>query len=174
MPHFCVYGKTNEHDSKKEEMLFESLKAGDIGILDRAYNCFCVNNNFLPIREFRLRHLPSHLYKCDGRLHGIQQPPARGLRVFAEPVLAHEQRVVARVVADEATAKAVPRAIRLERRRLLLGVEVDVLALPAPSPAHRLLREKHDRAEEAGVRQRPRRRVKGARAVDRDDVEAAV
>ena len=65
-----------------------------------------------------------------GGLHGIQQPPARGLRVFAEPVLAHEQRVVARVVADEAAAKAVPRAIRLERRRLLLGVEVDVLALP--------------------------------------------
>ena len=40
LPHFCVYGKANEHDSKKEEMLFESLKAGDIGILDRAYNCF--------------------------------------------------------------------------------------------------------------------------------------
>jgi hypothetical protein len=40
LPHFCVYGKANEHDSKKEEMLFGSLKAGDIGILDRAYNCF--------------------------------------------------------------------------------------------------------------------------------------
>ena len=40
LPHFCVYGKANEHDSKKEEMLSESLKAGDIGILDRAYNCF--------------------------------------------------------------------------------------------------------------------------------------
>ena len=40
LPHFCVYGKANEHDSKKEEMLFESLKAGDIGILDRAYNNF--------------------------------------------------------------------------------------------------------------------------------------
>ena len=40
LPHFCVYGKANEHDSKKEEMLFGSLKAGDIGILDRAYNNF--------------------------------------------------------------------------------------------------------------------------------------
>ena len=40
LPHFCVYGKANEHDSKKEEMLFQSLKAGDIGILDRAYNNF--------------------------------------------------------------------------------------------------------------------------------------
>ena len=40
LPHFCVYGKANEHDSKKEEMLFESLKAGDIVILDRAYNNF--------------------------------------------------------------------------------------------------------------------------------------
>lgn len=40
LPHFCVYGKANEHDSKKEEVLFESLKAGDIGILDRAYNNF--------------------------------------------------------------------------------------------------------------------------------------
>ena len=40
LPHFCVYGKANEHDSKKEEILFESLNAGDIGILDRAYNCF--------------------------------------------------------------------------------------------------------------------------------------
>lgn len=40
LPHFCVYGKANEHDSKKEEVLFESLKAGDIGILDRAYNKF--------------------------------------------------------------------------------------------------------------------------------------
>ena len=40
LPHFCVYGKASEHDSKKEEVLFESLKAGDIGILDRAYNNF--------------------------------------------------------------------------------------------------------------------------------------
>ena len=40
LPHFCVYGKANEHDSKKEDVLFESLKAGDIGILDRAYNNF--------------------------------------------------------------------------------------------------------------------------------------
>ena len=40
LPHFCVYGKANEHDSRKEETLFESLKSGDIGILDRAYNCF--------------------------------------------------------------------------------------------------------------------------------------
>ena len=40
LPHFCVYGKANEHDSKKEELLFESLNAGDIGILDRAYNNF--------------------------------------------------------------------------------------------------------------------------------------
>ena len=40
LPHFCVYGKANEHDSKKEELLFESLDAGDIGILDRAYNNF--------------------------------------------------------------------------------------------------------------------------------------
>jgi hypothetical protein len=31
LPHFCVYGKANEHDGKKEEMLFESLKAGDKG-----------------------------------------------------------------------------------------------------------------------------------------------
>jgi IS4 transposase len=35
-----VYGKANEHDSRKEDVLFESLKAGDIGILDRAYNNF--------------------------------------------------------------------------------------------------------------------------------------
>ena len=40
LPHFCVYGKASEHDSKKEEMLFESLDEGDIGILDRAYNNF--------------------------------------------------------------------------------------------------------------------------------------
>lgn len=40
LPHFCVYGKASEHDSKKEHILFESLNAGDIGILDRAYNCF--------------------------------------------------------------------------------------------------------------------------------------
>ena len=33
-----IYAK--EHDSKKEEILFESLNAGDIGILDRAYNNF--------------------------------------------------------------------------------------------------------------------------------------
>lgn len=32
-----MYGKANEHDSKKEDVLFESLNAGDIGILDRAY-----------------------------------------------------------------------------------------------------------------------------------------
>ncbi len=40
LPHFCVYGKANEHDSRKEEILFESLSAGDVGILDRAYNNF--------------------------------------------------------------------------------------------------------------------------------------
>ena len=33
LPHFCVYGKANEHDSKKEKVLFESLNAGDIGII---------------------------------------------------------------------------------------------------------------------------------------------
>ena len=40
LPHFCVYGKASEHDSMKEEILFESLSEGDIGILDRAYNNF--------------------------------------------------------------------------------------------------------------------------------------
>ena len=51
LPHFCVYGKANEHDSKKEEILFESLNAGDIGILDRAYNIF-VNLCELRIGDF--------------------------------------------------------------------------------------------------------------------------
>ena len=40
LPHFCVFGKAKDHDSKKEDELFGSLKAGDIGIADRAYNCF--------------------------------------------------------------------------------------------------------------------------------------
>ena len=35
-----MYGKANEHDSRKEKLLFGSLRAGDIGILDRAYNNF--------------------------------------------------------------------------------------------------------------------------------------
>ena len=33
-------GEAKDHDSRKEDELFSSLKAGDIGIADRAYNCF--------------------------------------------------------------------------------------------------------------------------------------
>ena len=40
LPHFCVFGKAKDHDSKMEDKLFNSLKEGDIGIADRAYNCF--------------------------------------------------------------------------------------------------------------------------------------
>ena len=40
LPHFCVFGKAKDHDSKKEDELFNSLEEGDIGIADRAYNCF--------------------------------------------------------------------------------------------------------------------------------------
>ena len=40
LPHFCVFGKAKDHDSKKEDELFSSLKEGDIGIADRAYNHF--------------------------------------------------------------------------------------------------------------------------------------
>ena len=38
--HFCVFGKAKDHYSKKEDELFSSLKDGDIGIADRAYNHF--------------------------------------------------------------------------------------------------------------------------------------
>ena len=40
LPHFCVFGKAKDHDSKLEDELFNSLQAGDVGIADRAYNCF--------------------------------------------------------------------------------------------------------------------------------------
>jgi hypothetical protein len=40
LPHFCVFGKAKDHDSRMEDELFNSLKEGDIGIADRAYNCF--------------------------------------------------------------------------------------------------------------------------------------
>ena len=40
LPHFCVFGKAGDHDSRMEDELFDSLKAGDIGIADRAYNHF--------------------------------------------------------------------------------------------------------------------------------------
>jgi len=40
LPHFCVVDKAKDHDSKKEDELLASLKEGDIGILDRAYNAF--------------------------------------------------------------------------------------------------------------------------------------
>ena len=40
LPHFCVFGLAKDHDSKKEDELFNSLKEGDIGIADRAYNHF--------------------------------------------------------------------------------------------------------------------------------------
>ena len=36
LPHFCVFGKAKDHDSKMEDELFNSLKEGDIGIADRA------------------------------------------------------------------------------------------------------------------------------------------
>ena len=57
LPHFCVFGKANVHDSKLEEELFNSLRAGDIGIADRAYNCFAalyaqhVRGVFFVVRE---------------------------------------------------------------------------------------------------------------------------
>ena len=40
LPHFCVFGKAKDHDSKRESELFASLKEGDIGIADRACNHF--------------------------------------------------------------------------------------------------------------------------------------
>ena len=40
LPHFCVFGRAKDHDSKMEDELFNSLKEGDIGIADRAYNHF--------------------------------------------------------------------------------------------------------------------------------------
>ena len=57
LPHFCVFGKAKDHDSRKEDELFNSLKEGDIGIADRAYNCFrslCRQSNrgvFFVVRE---------------------------------------------------------------------------------------------------------------------------
>ncbi len=40
LPRFCVIGKASEHDSKREDELLASLKAGDVAVLDRAYNAF--------------------------------------------------------------------------------------------------------------------------------------
>lgn len=40
LPYFCVFGRAKDHDSKMEDELFNSLKEGDIGIADRAYNHF--------------------------------------------------------------------------------------------------------------------------------------
>lgn len=40
LPHFCLIEKALHHDSAKAGELLASLKAGDIGILDRAYNAF--------------------------------------------------------------------------------------------------------------------------------------
>ena len=40
LPHFCIVDKAKDHDSKKMDELLASLKEGDIGILDRAYNAF--------------------------------------------------------------------------------------------------------------------------------------
>ena len=40
LPHFCVFGKAKDHDSKMEDELLNSLMEGDIGIADRAYNHF--------------------------------------------------------------------------------------------------------------------------------------
>ncbi len=40
LPHFCLIDKAKDHDSKKADELLASLKAGDIAILDRAYNAF--------------------------------------------------------------------------------------------------------------------------------------
>jgi len=40
LPHFCVFGRAKDHDGKMEDELFNSLKEGDIGIADRAYNHF--------------------------------------------------------------------------------------------------------------------------------------
>ena len=57
LPHFCVSGKAKDHDSRKEDELFGSLKAGDIGIADRAYNNFKALNRqsqrgvFFVVRE---------------------------------------------------------------------------------------------------------------------------
>ena len=52
LPHFCVFGKAKDHDSKKEDELFSSLKEGDIGIADRAYNRFKVLKQTLQLQDF--------------------------------------------------------------------------------------------------------------------------
>ena len=40
LPHFSVFGRVKDHDSKMEDELFNSLRGGGIGIADRAYNHF--------------------------------------------------------------------------------------------------------------------------------------
>ena len=42
LPKFAVVGKAKEHDSVKEDLLFDALGPGDIGIADRAYDNFPV------------------------------------------------------------------------------------------------------------------------------------
>lgn len=42
LPKFAVVGKAKEHDSVREEELFDALGPGDVGVADRAYNNFPV------------------------------------------------------------------------------------------------------------------------------------
>lgn len=46
LPHFCVVGAARRHDSRTEDELLASLGAGDVGILDRAYNNFAALHRF--------------------------------------------------------------------------------------------------------------------------------
>ena len=47
-----MFGKAKDHDSKKEDELFSSLKEGDIGIADRAYNRFKALKQTLQLQDF--------------------------------------------------------------------------------------------------------------------------
>lgn len=109
LPHFCVYGKANEHDSKKEDILFEALKEGDIGILDRAYN------NFATLYRQSQRGVIFVVREKEKMLHGVVEsvPKAElGKNIIADETIR---------LTGLNTAEAYPAVLR----RVTAHVEID-------------------------------------------------
>lgn len=108
LPHFCVYGKANEHDSKKEETLFESLSAGDIGILDRAYN------NFETLYKQTERGVIFVVREKEAMLHEVvsSKPEELGANILSDETIR---------LTGAGTAKSYPK----ELRRVSAHVEID-------------------------------------------------
>ena len=59
LPHFCVFGRAKDHDSKMEDELFDSLKAGDMPRSREGSGAYICDTSTISLRRNRCRNCDS-------------------------------------------------------------------------------------------------------------------